>query len=105
MHPECRIKSEKQKHIILRPLSISGEPVLQSGFSPIIRSGGEPMIVLSGLESVVQSGFPSINQSGEETKIVESSNGTMIQSGYSPTYYLGTKNLDKTSKKTGKVSS
>ena len=60
---------------------------------------------MSGLEPVVQSGFPSVTQSGEETKIVESSNGTMIQSGYSPINYFGTKNLDKTSKKTGKVSS
>jgi len=105
MHPECRIESEQQKPIILRPLSISGEPVSQSGFSPIIRSGGESMIIMSGLKPVVQSGFPSIIQSGEETKVVESSNGNMIQSGYSPIYYLGKKNLDKTSKKAGKVSS
>jgi DNA repair exonuclease SbcCD ATPase subunit len=82
MHPKCRIKSEKQKNIILRPLSISGEPVLQSGFSHIIQSGGEPMIVLSGLEPVVQLGVPSILQSGEETKVFESSGGNMIQSGY-----------------------
>jgi len=67
MNPECRIKSEKQKHIILRPLSISGEPVLQSGFSPVIRSGGESMVVMSGLEPVVQSGFPSVTHSGGET--------------------------------------
>ena len=104
-HPECKSKSEQQEHVILRPVSISGEPVVRSGFSPIILSGGEPMVTMSGLEPVVQSRFPSVTQSGEETKIVESSNGTMIQSGYSPINYFGTKNLDKTSKKTGTVSS
>ena len=55
MHPECRFKSEQQKHVILRPVSISGEPVVRSGFSPVIRSGGEPMVTMSGLEPVVQS--------------------------------------------------
>ena len=96
-HPEC-IKKKKQIFVTLHPVSYSGEPVVQSGFSPVIRSGGEPMTVMSGLE-------PSIIQSGEETKVVESSGDTMIQSGYSPIYYFGKKNLDKTSKKAGKVSS
>ena len=105
VHSGCRLKNEQPKLVTLIPVSYSGEPVIQSGFSPVIRSGGEPMIVMSGLEPVVQSGFPSIIHSGEETKVVEPSGGTMIQSGYSPTYYFGTKNLDKNSKKAGKVSS
>jgi len=105
MHSGCRPKNEQPKCVTLIPVLYSGEPVIQSGFSQVIQSGGEPMIVMSGLEPVVQSGFPSIIQSGEETKVVESSGGNMIQSGYSPNYYFGTKNLDKTSKKAGKVSS
>jgi hypothetical protein len=98
IHPEC-IKKKKQIFVTLRPVLFSGKPVVQSGFSPIIRSGGEPMVIMSGLEPVVQSGFSSIAQPGEETKIVESSGGNMIQSGYSPNYYFGKKNLDKISKK------
>ena len=73
MHPECRLKSEQQKHVILRPVSLSGEPVIQSGF-PIIQSGGEPIIVQSSGEPVVQS-------------------------GYSRCYYSGTEILDKNGKK------
>ena len=92
-HTEC-IKKKKQIFFTLTPVSYSVEPVVQSGFSPIIRSGGEPMIVMSGLEPVVQSGVPSANQSGKETKVVESSGYTIIQSGYSSTYYFGTENLD-----------
>ena len=104
MHPEC-IKKKKQIFVTLRPVSFSGKPVVQSGFSTVIRSGGEPMVIMSGLEPVVQSGFPSIIHSGEETKVVESSGDTMIQSGYSPINYFGKENLDKNSKKAGKVSS
>ena len=81
IHPECT-KKKKQIFVTLRPVLFNGKPVVQSGFSPVIRSGGEPMIVMSGLEPVVQSGFPSILQSGEETKVFESSGGNMIQSGY-----------------------
>jgi hypothetical protein len=75
---------KQQKPVTLIPISISGGPVIKSGFSPIIRSGGEPMVIMSGLEPVVQPGFPSVTQSGGETKVVNSSGGTMTQSGYSP---------------------
>lgn len=71
-HPECRPKSEQQKHVILRPVSSSGESVMQSGF-PIICSGGEPILVQT-------SGKP------------------VVQSGYSPCYYSGTEILDKNGK-------
>ena len=60
IHPECRLKVEQQKHVILRPVSCSGEPVLQSGFSQIIQSGGEPIVVQTSGEPVVQSGCPPV---------------------------------------------
>ena len=56
MHPECRVKSEQQKHVILRPVSLSGEPVMQSGFSPVIQSGEQVMSVVSSGVPVLQSG-------------------------------------------------
>ena len=68
MHPECKTKSEQPKHVTLRPVSFSGEPVVQPGFSPTIQSGGE-------------------------TKVAESSGGPVLQSGCSPCYYFGTENL------------
>jgi len=79
MHPECRVKSEQQKHVILRPVSLSGEPVIHSG-SPIIQSGGEPIVV-------------------------ESSGKPVMQSGYPPCYYSGTEILNKNGKKGVTVSS
>lgn len=63
-HPECKLKGEQQKHIILRPVSLSGEPVIQSGFSPVIQSGGEPIVVQSSGEPVVQSGCSPVYYSG-----------------------------------------
>ena len=69
MHSECKTKSEQVRHVTLRPVLFSGEPVVQSGFSPIIQSVGE-------------------------TKVAESSGGPVLQSGYSPYYYFGTENLN-----------
>jgi len=44
IHAECRLKNEQSKRVILTPVSYSGGPILQSGFSPVIPSGGEPMV-------------------------------------------------------------
>ena len=43
-HADCILKNEQPKRVTLQPVSYSGEPILQSGFSPIIPSGGEPMV-------------------------------------------------------------
>ena len=65
---------------VVYPVSSSGVPISQSGNSP-------PLI------------------SSDEVKTIENSGTPVLQSGYSPTYYFGTENLDKTSKKADKVSS
>ena len=65
---------------VVNPVSSSGVPISQSGNSP-------PLI------------------SRDEVKTIENSGTPVLQSGYSPINYFGTENLDKTSKKTGKVSS
>jgi len=83
MHPECRPKSEQQKHVILRPVSLSGEPVIQSGFSPIIQSGGEPIVVECSGEPVVRSGISPIIKSGEELEVFGSNGESLSQSGVS----------------------
>ncbi len=38
MHVECRLKNELPKRVTLHPVSYSGEPVFQSGFSPYYHS-------------------------------------------------------------------
>ena len=38
-------RSEQQKHVTLIPISISGGPVIKSGFSPIVQSGNEVKVV------------------------------------------------------------
>ncbi len=103
MHCEC-IKNKQQRHVILRPVSCSGEPIVQSGFSPTIQSGGEIMIAKPIAEPNVQSGYP-ILQSGEEVKLVADDPEPVFQSGFSPSYYSGMGNFDKNSKKGSKFSS
>jgi len=82
-HPECRPKSEQQKHVILRPVSLSVEPVIQSGFSPIIQSGLEPIVVECSGEPVVRSGISSIIKSGEELDVFGPIGEPVSQSGVS----------------------
>ena len=82
IHPECRIESEQRKPIVLRPILCSGELSIQSGFSPVIKSGRERIMVDSNVEPVVQSGSPSV-QFIDEVKTVESSGGPILQSGFS----------------------
>ena len=81
VHPECMQK--RPKLVTLSPVSYSGTPIVRSGFSPFIRSGGEPSIVMSGLEPVVKPGFPSVVQSGEEFKVFVSNGDPIYQSGVS----------------------
>jgi len=38
-------RSEQQKHVTLIPISISGGPIIKSGFSPIAQSGNEVKVV------------------------------------------------------------
>jgi len=54
IHAEC-IKKKKQMFVTLHPVSFSGTPIMQSGFSPVIQSG-EVAVVSSGTP-VMQSGF------------------------------------------------
>lgn len=56
MHPECRLKNEQPKRVTLKPVSYSGEPIFQSGFSPVIQSGEQVMSVGSSGVPVLQSG-------------------------------------------------
>jgi len=81
--PECRPKSKQQKHVILRPVSLSVEPVIQSGFSPIIQSGLEPIVVECSGEPVVRSGISLIIQSGEELDVFGPNCEPVSQSGVS----------------------
>jgi len=112
MHIECRSKFEQRNSTVLIPVSYSGEPILQSGFSRIIQSGretigGNPNIepsMPSGVsptlissdevktienrgEPVMQSGYSQIIQSGGEPIIVQSSGEPVVQSGCPPVYY------------------
>jgi len=79
MHPEC-IKNIQLERITLHLDSHSSEPIIQSGFSPII-------------------------QSGEKVKVVTSGGGPVLQSGFSNSYNSGIRNFDKNNKNKSKVSS
>jgi hypothetical protein len=79
IHHGC-IKNKQPIKLHLNPLS--GEPIIQSGFSPIIQSNIEKISVDPNGGHVVQSGSPII-QSGEKEKVVMSGGEPILQSGFS----------------------
>ena len=81
MHPECRQK--KPELVTLIPVSYRGTPVVRSGFSPVIKSGGEPKVIMYHLEPVVQSGFPATIKSGDESDVFVTNDNPILRSGVS----------------------
>jgi len=96
MHFEC-IKKKQQKDAISRPILSSGEPIIQSGFSPTIQSSREIMMAKPITEPIVKSGYP-ILQSGEQVKLVIADAAPVLQSGFFDSYCSGLVNFDKNSK-------
>jgi hypothetical protein len=83
------LKNKQQRTIILKPITCSGEPVIQSGFSSNIQYNKEDIMVKSDVDPVVQS--------GEKVKVGTSGREPVIQSGIPRTNSSGIGNFDKIS--------